>query len=430
MTSAAAWRFASPLLLKRAWVLADNVYVQAGISLQPTDRHPRRLRLAHQALPVPLDPTRTGEDAARLEKGIQRLVVGQQEAILQIVNVYQTFVAGMNAPGRPVGNFLFLGPSGTGKTRVVEAAAEVLLGDSSAVVKIDCAEFQHSHEIAKLVGSPPGYLGHRETQALLSQEALDQHQTADVPLSLVLFDEIEKGSDALWHLLLGILDKGILTLGDNRKVDFAQCLIFLTSNLGAKEMEALAGQGMGFSAAAGAPSGAALRNRFENIGVQAARKRFSPEFMNRIDKTVVFHSLGVEELQKVLDLELAQVQRLILTGTPCLFQVSADARRLLIESGTDPKYGARHLKRAIERLLVHPMANLVASGQIRPGDRVDIDRNDGGLNFQRTDEGLTLHQMCRAAGSAFPIDEPLFDEYAARRAAAGDLKRSREVFSA
>jgi ATP-dependent Clp protease ATP-binding subunit ClpA len=385
--------------------------------------------LAHQALPVPLDPTQTGADAARLERGIQRLVVGQQEAVRQIVNVYQTFVAGMNAPGRPVGNFLFLGPSGTGKTRVVEAAAEVLLGDASAVVKIDCAEFQHSHEIAKLVGSPPGYLGHRETQALLSQEALDQHHTADVPLSLVLFDEIEKGSDALWHLLLGILDKGILTLGDNRKVDFAQCLIFLTSNLGAKEMESLVGPGVGFSPVALAADGAVVKQRAENIGVQAARKRFSPEFMNRIDKTVVFHSLGDEELQRVLDLELAQVQRLILMGTPCLIQVSAEARRLLIESGTDHKYGARHLKRAIERLVVHPMANLVASGQIRPGDRVDLDRSESGLKFQRTDEGLTLQQMYRAAGLTLPIDEPPCDDNGARRAAAGDPNRRRELFS-
>ncbi|MDA1236158.1 MAG: AAA family ATPase [Acidobacteria bacterium] len=385
--------------------------------------------MAHQALPVPLDPTRTGDDALRLERGIQRLVVGQEEAIRQIVNVYQTFVAGMNSPGRPVGNFLFLGPSGTGKTRVVEATGEALLGDPSAVVKIDCAEFQHSHEIAKLLGSPPGYLGHRETQALLSQEALDQHHTADVPLSLVLFDEIEKGSDALWNLLLGILDKGILTLGDNRKVDFAQCLIFLTSNLGAKEMEALAGPGLGFSPLVDATSSAALTQRKENIGVQAARKRFSPEFMNRIDKTVVFHSLGDAELQKVLDLELAQVQRLMLMGTPCLFQVSAEARQLLIESGTDSKYGARHLKRAIERLLVHPMANLVASGQLRSGDRVDIDRTESGFLFQRTDEGLTLHQMYLAAGLAFPIDEPFFDDYGVRRAAAGDPDRGREVFS-
>jgi ATP-dependent Clp protease ATP-binding subunit ClpB len=177
---------------------------------------------------------------------------------------------------------------------------------------------------------------------------------------------------------------------------------------------------------AGDGNAGALRQRVENIGIQAARKRFSPEFMNRIDKTVVFHSLGEMELQRVLDLELAQVQRLVFMGTPCLLQLSDSARQLLIESGTDQKYGARHLKRAIERLLVHPLANLVASGQIRSGDRIDIDRACLALQFQRTDEGLTLHQMYRAAGLAFPIDEPLFDEYASRPAAAG---RTREMFS-
>ena len=245
----------------------------------------------------------------------------------------------------------------------------------------------------------------------------------------MLFDEIEKSSDALWHLLLGILDKEVLTLGDDRKVDFAQCLIFLTSNLGAKEMESLVGLGAGLSPVALAADGAGIRQLVETIGVQAARKRFSPEFINRIDKTVVLHSLGDEELQRVLDLELAQVRRLILMGTPCLIQVSAEARRLFIESGTDPKYGARHLKRAIEWLLVHPMAKLVASRQIRPGDRVDIDRSESGLEFQRTDEGLTLHQMYRAAGLTFPIDEPAFDDYGARRAAAGEPDRTREFFS-
>lgn len=377
-------------------------------------------------MPVQLDPSRTGEDALHLEKGLRQLVVGQDDAIRQVVNVYQTFLAGMNTPGRPIGNFLFLGPSGTGKTRVVEATAEALSGDAAAVIKIDCAEFQHSHEIAKLVGSPPGYLGHRETQALLSQEALDQYHTTDAPISLVLFDEIEKGSDALWHLLLGILDKGILTLGDNRRVDFSQCMIFLTSNLGAAEMQALAEPGLGFAAAPGDTNEGKLRERVQRIGVQAARKRFSPEFINRIDKTVVFHALGVPELERVLDLELSRVQRLVLAGTPFLFQLTAEARRLLLTNGTDAKYGARHLKRAIERLLVHPMANLVASGQIRPGDRVDVGLANEELKFQRIDEDLTLHQMYRAAGLSFPIDEPLFTDFKSQRAAHEDLEAARE----
>src|ERR1700726_3292176 len=195
-----------------------------------------------------LDPNKTGRQAADLENQLRHLVVGQEEAIHEIVRAYQTHIAGLAPVGRPIGNFLFLGPTGSGKTRIVEATAESLLQNSRAVIKIDCAEFQHSHEIAKLIGSPPGYLGHRETAALLSQEALNQHHTENVRLSFVLFDEIEKASDSLWNLLLGILDKATLTLGDNRKVDFSSAMVFLTSNLGAAEMSSLVNPRLGFHA--------------------------------------------------------------------------------------------------------------------------------------------------------------------------------------
>src|SRR5246127_1080384 len=195
-----------------------------------------------------LDATVTGTKAKDLETKLHRLVIGQEEAIQEIVRTYQTYLAGLSPDGRPIGNFLFLGPTGTGKTRAVEGTAEALLGNPRAVTKIDCGEFQHSHEIAKLVGSPPGYLGHRETHALLSQEALNQYQTETVKLSFVLFDEIEKASDALWNLLLGILDKARLTLGDNRKVDFSAAMVFLTSNLGATEMSSLLNPKLGFAA--------------------------------------------------------------------------------------------------------------------------------------------------------------------------------------
>src|SRR5690242_20444812 len=197
---------------------------------------------------VPLDPTRTGRDAEGLDGNLRKLIVGQDEAIEQIVNIYQMYLTGMTAPGRPIGNFLFLGPTGSGKTRIVEATAESLVKNARAVVKIDCAEFQHSHEIAKLIGSPPGYLGHRETHPLLSQETLNQFHTDTVKVSFVLFDELEKASDALWNLLLGVLDKAILTLGDNRRVDFSRALIFMTSNLGAKEMNSLIRPSLGFAA--------------------------------------------------------------------------------------------------------------------------------------------------------------------------------------
>jgi len=249
-----------------------------------------------------LDPTLTGRDAVDLETSLRRKIVGQEEAIEQIVNIYQTFLAGMTSPGRPIGNFLFLGPTGSGKTRLVEAAAETLAGDPRAVIKIDCAEFQHSHEIAKLIGSPPGYLGHRETHPLLSQEVLNQYHTDKMKLSFVLFDEIEKASDALWNLLLGVLDKATLTLGDNRRVDFSRALIFMTSNLGASEMGSILRPNMGFGSSEiqrlreSGQVDEDLNGKISKVGVEAARKKFTPEFMNRIDKTVVFRPLGHEEL--------------------------------------------------------------------------------------------------------------------------------------
>src|SRR3974390_1246065 len=195
-----------------------------------------------------LDPLRIGREAAIFERKLRERVIGQDEAVREIVGVYQTFLAGLTASGRPVGSFLFLGPTGSGKTRTVEAVAEALTGDARAVIKVDCAEYQHGHEIAKLIGSPPGYLGHRETHPLLSQEVVNQYKTADVKLSFVLFDEIEKASDTLWNLLLGILDKATLTLGDNRRVDFSRALIFLTSNLGAAEMSGILAPKLGFAA--------------------------------------------------------------------------------------------------------------------------------------------------------------------------------------
>src|SRR5712691_7647588 len=238
-------------------------------------------------LNMALDPSKTGREAETLESSLRKLIVGQDEAIQQIVNIYQMNLTGMNAPGRPIGNFLFLGPTGSGKTRIVEATAEALVKNPRAVIKIDCAEFQHSHEIAKLIGSPPGYLGHRETHPLLSQEVLNQYQSETCKLSFVLFDEIEKASDALWNLLLGILDKATLTLGDNRRVDFSRTLIFMTSNLGATEMSALMNPRLGFGAcdSIGKPQNGTIDDKMNaklsRSGADAARRKFTPEFINR-----------------------------------------------------------------------------------------------------------------------------------------------------
>src|ERR1700716_426890 len=253
-----------------------------------------------------LDPNRRSNDAGEFETALRRRIVGQDQAIEKVVEIYPMFLAGLNAPGRPVGNLLFLGPTGSGKTRVVEAMAEALFGDAHACIKIDCAEFQHSHEIAKLIGSPPGYLGHRETHPLLTQEALNQWFTEKLKLSIVLFDEIEKASDSLWQLLLGILDKATLTLGDNRRVGFSPCLFFLTSNLGAREMSELISGGIGFAPGKGVknPNDTEVDQKIYRTAVEAARRKFSPEFMNRIDKVVVFRSLKEHHLRAILDLEL------------------------------------------------------------------------------------------------------------------------------
>ena len=281
---------------------------------------------------------------------------------------------------RPIGNFLFLGPTGTGKTRAVEATAEALLGNCRAVTKIDCGEFQHSHEIAKLIGSPPGYLGHRETHPLLSQEALNQYHTENMKLTFVLFDEIEKASDALWNLLLGILDKATLTLGDNRKVDFSKALIFMTSNIGASEMSSLVSRKLGFGAVPLCDSNCppALTAKLARAGVEAARRRFSPEFLNRLDKLVVFNALGNEELNMIIDVELELVQQRIQAAAgskPFFINVTDSARKFLLAEGIDLRYGARPLKRAIERLLVQPLSNLMATGQIQCQDRIRITRS-------------------------------------------------------
>src|SRR3954451_1273621 len=325
-------------------------------------------------LNMALDPSKTGREAESLESSLRKLIVGQDEAVQQIVNIYQMNLTGMRAPGRPIGNFLFLGPTGSGKTRIVEATAEDLVKNPRTVIKVDCAEFQHSHEIAKLIGSPPGYLGHRETHPLITQEEFAKSHSDKLKLSFLLFDEIEKASDALWQLLLGMLDKATLTLGDNRRVDLSQTVIFLTSNLGGGEITELMNGGMGFVQPKDKPT-AGLNEKVERTAVEAARRKFSPEFMNRLDKVVCFHPLKREQLEEVLEIELGQVQQRVLETAKgqFLFRVTGQGKDFLLQEGTDQRYGARHLKRAIERHVVYPLANLLATEQVHLGDLVCID---------------------------------------------------------
>lgn len=360
-----------------------------------------------------LDPDQKSPRAQDFEERLTARIVGQERAVRRMSGLYQIFLAGMNPPNRPIGTMLFLGPTGSGKTRVIEAAAEVLYGDANAVVKIDCAEFQHSHEIAKLIGSPPGYLGHRETSPMLTQENLDRMHTDDLKVSLVLFDEIEKASDSLWQLLLGILDKATLTLGDNRRVDFSKSMVIMTSNLGAREMSELISGGIGFAPGKGSktPNDTEVDQKIYRTAVEAARRKFSPEFMNRIDKVVVFRSLKEHHLRQILDLELQAVQDRIMqsAGTKFVFQCSETAKDMLMKEGIDYKYGARHLKRAVERFLVYPLSNLVATGQIGLGDlvHVDVDGIKNRLVFSKSSGGALIHEMTQGASAGESTSETL-----------------------
>jgi ATP-dependent Clp protease ATP-binding subunit ClpB len=360
-----------------------------------------------------LDPTQRSVESRDFEAGLRRKIVGQDEAVQAVVDLYQVFRAGLNSPGRPVGNLLFLGPTGAGKTRVVEATAEVLFGDPRAVIKVDCAEFQHSHEIAKLIGSPPGYLGHRETHPLITQEALAQYHTEKLKISFLLFDEIEKASDALWQLLLGILDKATLTLGDNRRVDLSQTMIFMTSNLGGSDITELMTGGMGFAPTVPADSKPRLDEKVEKTASEAAKRKFAPEFMNRIDKTIVFHPLRSEQLEQILEIELGMVQQRVLETAKgrFLFRVTPQAREFLLKEGTDLKYGARHLKRAIERHIVYPLASLLATEQVSLGDVISID-------WDGTEQSLRFSK--EAEGALVPVPSPVPETMAEAAAAHSD----------
>ncbi len=359
---------------------------------------------------IVLDPERKSPRAAEFEDKLSGLIVGQERAVRRMSGLFQIYLAGMNNPARPIGTMLFLGPTGSGKTRVVEAASEVLFTDPHAVVKIDCAEFQHSHEIAKLIGSPPGYLGHRETSPMLTQENLDKAHTEDTKLTFVLFDEIEKASDSLWQLLLGILDKATLTLGDNRRVDFSKTVVIMTSNLGAREMSDMISGGIGFAPTktGSQQEDNEIDSKIYRTALEAAKRKFSPEFMNRIDKVVVFRSLKEHHLRKILDIELRAVQDRITdsAGTKFVFECTDEAKEYLLGEGIDLKYGARHLKRSIERFLVYPLSNLVATQQVETGDfvMIDFDSAKKGLFFTKHSGKMIIPE---ATGEKDNDDEPL-----------------------
>jgi ATP-dependent Clp protease ATP-binding subunit ClpA len=329
---------------------------------------------------------RTRKQDDRILEELSGKIIGQPHAMQSIVPYVRMYEAGLNPEGRPAGVFLLLGPTGTGKTRTVEALAEVLHGSRRHHLRVDCGEYQMDHEVAKLIGAPPGYLGHRETHPLLTQARLASVTSQDSSLSIVLFDEIEKAAPSLTRLLLGVLDKATLRLGDNNIVNFERSLIFLTSNVGARGMQDALGSGMGFARLAD-QTAAADASRLESIAMRAARRSFTPEFMNRIDAVVTYQPLSNDALQEILDIQLRELQQHIelrLGVRAFRVDVTQRGRLFLLSRGTSLEYGAREIRRALHRHVTQPIAAMIAEGRVRPGSRIRIDApaDSGQLQFR------------------------------------------------
>jgi ATP-dependent Clp protease ATP-binding subunit ClpA len=336
--------------------------------------------------PVPIRPRRSSGAAHNPGSLLEQLssrVIGQPQALTQIVPYVQMYRAGLTPEGRPAGVFLLLGPTGTGKTRTVEVLAEALHGCEKSLIRVDCGEFQMEHEVAKLIGAPPGYLGHRETQPMLTQQKLAAATSEGSDLSLVLFDEIEKAAPSMNRLLLGVLDKAVLRLGDNTVVNFERSLIFLTSNLGAAAMSKELRPDFGFEMMVPRSEHDGLR-KLSSIGMGEVRRKFSPEFVNRIDAVVTYRPLEGESLALILDQQIAALQKHIkvrLEERAFGLTVSEGARTLLLRKGTSLEYGARELKRTILRMLTQPLAAMVESGKAEPGSTIRVEASEEGLRL-------------------------------------------------
>jgi len=325
-----------------------------------------------------LDLNKRSPKAEALFDTFKKRIIGQEEALEVMADIVERHQAGLCDPSKPAGNALFLGPTGTGKTYVCETLCEALVGNPRACIKIDCAEFQHSHEIAKLVGSPPGYLGHRETRPMLTQEALNQYHTASCKLSILLLDEVEKASDALWTLMLGILDKAKLTLGDNRIVDFKDVILVMTSNLGVAEMNFAHAGGIGIRPAAPV---ALSHDKITTIAREAAKRKFSPEFLNRIDHQVVFRTLSEDDARKIMDLEIERIAERIYNEKKVMFFVNKAAKEQLLKEGFSREYGARNMKRTLEKNINIPITRFIGSGQVAPDQTVIVGMLKGTFDY-------------------------------------------------
>ncbi len=324
-----------------------------------------------------------------IEGVLRRDVVGQDDALQALIPALVRLRSKLRSPRRPLLTALLLGPTGVGKTETARALSRALFGRATGLVRVDCQEYAHGHELAKLIGSPPGYVGHR-VEPLLSQRRLDQAHGEmmdgvaegsegvarsldkdDGLVSILLLDEVEKAHPTLWNGLLHILEEGELTLGDNSKTSFARTLVLMTSNVGSREIDRARRPSLGFVS-----SGAADEDA-QRAALAAAREAFPAEFLNRLDLQLVYRDLTRDDLGRILDVQLDRLnRRLVLAGAPLLLRVTPSAREELVDRGFDPRYGARPLRRAVETLLVDPLAELLATGELAAGDVVEVERGE------------------------------------------------------
>jgi len=296
-----------------------------------------------------------------MESVMQQRVVGQGEAVTAVANAIRRSRAGLSDPKRPIGSFLFLGPTGVGKTELTKALADYLFDTEDAMVRLDMSEFMEKHSVARLIGAPPGYVGYEEGGYLT--EAVRRR-----PYSVILLDEIEKAHPDVFNVLLQVLDDGRLTDGQGRTVDFRNTVIIMTSNLGSQMILEMSGE----------ENYEAMKSAI----MEVVGNHFRPEFINRVDDVVVFHPLGRDHIRKIVDIQLGYLHER-LAERDLRIHLSDEALDKLADAGFDPVYGARPLKRAIQQQIENPLANDILAGKFKPGDLIEVEVTDERLDFRR-----------------------------------------------